>query len=105
MIKVNIFEVKAKLSQYIERAAKGDSIIIYRHNKPVAELRGVEEAQTEPRPLGPLPGRPTFKVPKSFFAPLSDDELDLWEGMPATTRSRTSKAMPAGRKSLRRGKR
>ena len=39
MIKVNVFEVKAKLSEYLDRAARGDRIVIYRHNKPVAELR------------------------------------------------------------------
>src|SRR5437667_260666 len=41
MIKVNVFEVKAKLSEYLDRAARGDRIVIYRHNKPVAELRAV----------------------------------------------------------------
>ncbi|MBI4887329.1 MAG: type II toxin-antitoxin system prevent-host-death family antitoxin [Acidobacteria bacterium] len=79
MSTVNIFEVKAKLSEYIERAARGERIVICRHNKPVAELRAVEHARTEPRPIGPLPGEPTFDVAPSFFEPLSDEELDLWE--------------------------
>ena len=81
MIKVNIFEIKAKLSEYLDRAARGDRILIYRHNKQVAELRGVEESPTEPRPIGPLPGRPVFKVPASFFESLPNAELDLWEGL------------------------
>ena len=88
MIKVNIFEIKAKLSAYLDRVARGDSVIIYRHNKPVAELRGVDKTRAEPRPIGPLPGRPTFKVSSSFFDPLPSDELDSWEGLgPATMRS------------------
>ena len=80
MFRANVFEVKAKLSEYLDRAARGERIIICRHNKPVAELRAVEEVRTEPRPVGPLAGRPTFEIPASFFEPLSDEELDLWEG-------------------------
>ena len=84
MFKANVFEVKAKLSEYLDRAARGERIVICRHNKPVAELRAVEEVRTEPRPIGPLPGRPRFEIPPSFFEPLPDDELDLWEGIAST---------------------
>jgi prevent-host-death family protein len=80
MIKVNIYEIKSKLSEYIDRVAKGEAIVIYRRNKPVAELRAVAETRTAPRPIGPIPGRPTFKVTPSFFEPLPEDELQLWEG-------------------------
>ena len=79
MSRVNVFEVKAKLSEYLDRALQGERIVICRHNKPVAELRAVESARTEPRPVGPLPGRPAFDIPSSFFEPLTDEELDLWE--------------------------
>lgn len=84
MSKVNVFEVKAKLSEYLDRAMRGERIVICRHNKPVAELRAIEEVRTEPRPIGPLPGRPTFEIPPSFFDPLPQDELDVWEGVAAT---------------------
>ena len=80
MIKANVFEVKAKFSDYLDRAARGERVIVCRHNKPVAELRAVEDVRTDPRPIGPLPGRPTFDVPASFFEPMADEELDLWEG-------------------------
>jgi prevent-host-death family protein len=84
MIKVNIFEIKAKLSEYLDRAAHGERIVICRHNKPVAELFAVDEVRTEPRPIGPLPGRPTFTIPASFFEPLPHGELDLWDGVTST---------------------
>jgi prevent-host-death family protein len=84
MMKANIFEVKARLSEYLDRAARGERIVICRHNKPVAELRAIDEARTEPRPIGPLPGRPTFEIPASFFEPMSGDDLDLWEGVTST---------------------
>jgi prevent-host-death family protein len=81
---VSIVDMKAKLSEYVERAAAGERILICRHNKPVAELRSADEIRTERRPIGPLPGRPTFEIPASFFEPLPDDELDRWEGVSAT---------------------
>jgi prevent-host-death family protein len=80
MLKVNVFEIKAKLSEYLDRAATGERIVICRHNKPVAELRAVDDVRAEPRPVGPLPGRPEFDVPSSFFDPLPDEEMDLWDG-------------------------
>ena len=79
MLKVNVFEAKAKLSEFLDRAAQGERIVICRHNRAIAELRPVESSRSEPRPIGPLPGEPTFEVPASFFEPLSDDDLDLWD--------------------------
>jgi prevent-host-death family protein len=80
MIKVNVFEAKARLSEYLDRAAGGERILICRRNEPVAELRAVASTRTEPRPIGPLPGRPRFSVPATFFEPLPVEELDAWEG-------------------------
>ena len=82
MIKVNIFEAKAKLSEYVDRAAHGERVIVCRHNHPVAELRAVAGARREPRPIGPLPGRPAFDVASTFFEPLSDEEHDSWLASP-----------------------
>ena len=99
MFKANVFEVKARLSEYLDRAARGERIVICRHNKPVAELRAVEVGRTKPRPIGPLPGRPTFDVPASFFEPLPDNELDLWDGIKSTDPRAPGKTPRAGRAS------
>ena len=80
MIKVNIFETKAKFSEYLDRASQGERVVIHRYSKPVAELRAIEPSRTEPRPVGPLEGRPTFNLPPSFFEPLDEEELQAWEG-------------------------
>lgn len=80
MKKTSVADLKARLSEYLERVEQGERIVICRHNKPVAELAPVESTRTEPRPLGPLPGRPAFVVGKAFDEPLSDDELAAWEG-------------------------
>lgn len=71
MTKVNIAEVKAKLSEFLEIAARGERVLICKHNRPVAELRAVQAARSEPRPIGGAAGQ--FVVPASFFDPLPDD--------------------------------
>ncbi len=80
MVKVNIFEVKARLSEYLDRAANGEHVVICRHNTPIAELRPLAAARTQPRPLGPIKGRPRFDVSLAFFDPMTGDELAMWEG-------------------------
>ena len=96
MFRTNIADIKAHLSEYVERAARGERIVICRHNTPLAELRPVEEARVEPRPLGPLAGRPTFKVSAAFFEPLSEDELASWEGVDSVHPRKA--ATPRGRR-------
>lgn len=104
MVKASVFDLKAKLSDYLDRAARGEHIMVCRHNKPVAELRPVEAARTAPRPVGPLPGRPTFDIPASFFDPMPDTELGVWEGLsPADPLTRAWTPRPR-RKALRAAK-
>jgi len=67
MIIVNIFEAKAKLSEYVEAATRGERVLICKRNRPVAELRAVETARAEPRPIGLAKG---LVVPAAFFDPL-----------------------------------
>jgi prevent-host-death family protein len=38
---VGVRELKAKLSEYLERAAAGETIVVTRRGKPKAELRAV----------------------------------------------------------------
>jgi prevent-host-death family protein len=77
MLMVNIADAKAKLSEFVEAAARGERILICNRNKPVAELRAVEQAPAEPRDLSPMyPGR-TFMT-GAFFEPLSGDDLREW---------------------------
>ena len=77
MIVVNINEVKAKLSEYLDAVARGERVLICKRNQPVAELRPVEQKRTEPRMLGPGPY--TFDVPDTFFEPMPDEFLEAFE--------------------------
>lgn len=78
MIVVNIFEAKAKLSEYLDMAAHGERVLICKRNRPVVELHAVQSARATPRPVGLARGR--FSVPPSFFDPLPDDVLGGFEG-------------------------
>lgn len=74
MIVINIHEAKAKLSEYLDAVASGETVVICKRNRPVAELRAVEQKRTEPRPIGGGPH--SFVVPDSFFEPMPDEWLD-----------------------------
>jgi len=81
MIVVNIFEAKAKLSEYLDMAAHGERVLICKRNRPIVELHAVESARTTPRPIGLARGRLT--VPPAFFEPLPEDVLGGFEGASA----------------------
>jgi prevent-host-death family protein len=52
MIRVNVFEAKAKLSEYLDQLARGERVVICRRNHPVAELVPNAAARANPRPVG-----------------------------------------------------
>ena len=78
MISANVFEVKAKLSEYLARVEGGEVVVICRRNVPIAELRAVPAPVHGDRPRGLAKG--TFKVPASFFESLPDVVLDGFHG-------------------------
>jgi antitoxin (DNA-binding transcriptional repressor) of toxin-antitoxin stability system len=78
MIKVNIHQAKTHLSEYLDRLAKGETIILCKRNMPVAEIRPLPRARQTKRPIGLAKNK--LKIPKSFFKPLPDQLLDAFEG-------------------------
>ena len=74
MIKVNIVEAKAKLSEFLDQLARGEQVIICKRNHPVAELRLIASARTSPRPIGG--GKGHFTVPASFFESLPEEIVE-----------------------------
>lgn len=96
MIMVNIYEAKAKLSEFVEAAARGERVVICKHNQPVAELRAIEAVSTAPRDLTPMYAGATF-TPAAFFEPLAPGEIATWEGVEAEVpkAAETRAALPA----------
>lgn len=71
MIRLNIHDAKTHLSRYLERVAKGETIVLCKRNVPVAEIRALPAVPTRPRPIGLARGE--LVVPPEFFLPLPGD--------------------------------
>lgn len=74
---VNLYEAKTNLSQLVERAARGEEIVIAKAGRPLARLVPLAR-RTTPRPLGLLAGQVT--VGPDFDDPLPDDIQAAFEG-------------------------
>ena len=72
MATYNLYEARNALSELVDRAEKGEEIVIARRNQPVVRLVPVEERKPK-RVFGASRG--LFTVPDSFFDPLPDDEM------------------------------
>ena len=80
MMKVNVAQAKAKMSELLRRVKSGETVIISERNVPVAELRPITKEAPRERSLDPL--WPGWTVPSSFFEPLPDALLEAFEGKP-----------------------
>ncbi|MBN8766988.1 MAG: type II toxin-antitoxin system Phd/YefM family antitoxin [Thiobacillus sp.] len=74
---VNIHEAKTHLSRLLEQVAGGEEIVIAKAGKAIARLVPLDAAPKK-RQLGLLKGK--LNVPDDFDAPLTNDELALFEG-------------------------
>jgi prevent-host-death family protein len=74
---VTVHAAKTTLSKLLQRAEKGEEIIIARGSTPVAKLVALDNVEPK-RQFGALRGK--LVVPASFFEPLPADELSEWEG-------------------------
>jgi prevent-host-death family protein len=104
---VNIYEAKAKLSEYLDAVAAGERVLICKRNQPVAELKAVPAARSHPRPIGKAAGQ--LQVSSAFFEPLPDEVMDEFEGVSNLGRTvarpaRVAEAPGKYRRSIRRGR-
>lgn len=76
MRSIKVHEAKTNLSKLIERARRGEEIIIARGATPVVRLTPVGEVKGRRQP-GALRGK--FHVGPQFFEPLPPEELSRWE--------------------------
>ena len=78
MIRVNIHEAKTHLSRYLERIAKGETILLCKRNIPIAEIRPIPPPQKSQRPIGLAKGQ--FKIPPEFYEPLPPEMVSAFSG-------------------------
>jgi prevent-host-death family protein len=70
---VSLYEAKTHLSKLVERAARGEEIVISKSGKPRACLVPFNETRSL---RVPGKGRGKWKLSRSFDAPLPDDVID-----------------------------
>ena len=63
MVTVNIHEAKTQLSRLVDRAAKGEAVVIAKAGKPLVKVTAIDAPST-PRRLGFLEGE--IAVPRDF---------------------------------------
>ncbi len=81
-IVVNVAEAKARLPELIERAGRGEEIILARNGKPRARLVPLDVDRSL---RVPGKGKGRFRVRRGFDAPLPADILALFEGFEGGT--------------------
>ncbi len=73
---VNVHQAKTQLSRLLAQAEAGEEVVIARRGDPVVRL--VPCKPKGKRQPDVLKGKIT--IPDSFFDPLPEEELRLWEG-------------------------
>ena len=76
MKRVNINEAKTQLSKYLKDVEKGETIILCKHNVPIAELRPIRKGD---RIIGIDDGK-GYTVGPEFFEELDPETLALYYG-------------------------
>ena len=74
---VNLYEAKTHLSELVERAARGEEVVIAKAGLPRARLVPLGRPSAPRRP-GAWKGR--LRISPDFDAPLPDDLLAAFEG-------------------------
>lgn len=69
---VNMHQAKTHLSRLVERAGRGEEIVIAKAGKPVAKLTAFDPRRER------KPGLVKGRLTKAFFEPLPADEIEAW---------------------------
>ena len=78
MARISAEEMQQDVSACLERVEAGETLIILRGGKPVAEVKSVRPQLETDRPFGLCAGE--FEVPEDFDAPLPEDIIEAFEG-------------------------
>jgi prevent-host-death family protein len=74
-MQMNVADAKAKLSELVAAAERGEEVIIARGGHPVVRLVPVDSHRVR---LGALKGLVTSGSMPDFLKPMSEDELEEW---------------------------
>ena len=76
-MKATVDEVEKHPGEYLDRVLEGETVVVFRDDRAVAEIRPLKAA-VGARPIGLAAGE--FIVPDDFDDALPDDLLDAFEG-------------------------
>jgi len=82
MTTVTVHHAKTHLSKLIAAAERGEEVVIARGNKPAVRMVPVVIEPPAPPRIPRVPGRlkGLVSLDDSFFEPMSEEDLALWEG-------------------------
>jgi antitoxin (DNA-binding transcriptional repressor) of toxin-antitoxin stability system len=75
MMQVNIHEAKTQLSRLLELVEQGETVVIARHGKPVAEL---VLFRRHGLPFGIAKSEPLVPSGDEWWQPMTDEEAEDW---------------------------
>lgn len=78
MVQINVHEAKTHLSRYLDRVERGETIILCRHNRPIAEIRPLAGSEVKGRKFGL--DRGSVVIGPEFFEPLDEETLRDFSG-------------------------
>ncbi len=78
MITISVQDIQRDPLGYLRRVEDGETLVVLRDERPVAEIKPLLLLPQQPRPFGLCAGE--FTVPDDFDQPLPDDILKEFEG-------------------------
>lgn len=78
MIQVSVDEVKQNISVYLPRVEAGETVVVMKDGKPLAEFKPIVSTSKLLRPFGLCSGE--FTVPDDFDDPLPEKIIQEFEG-------------------------
>jgi len=79
MTQVSVDEMKRDLPNFLHRVESGETLVIVKAGKPVAEVKPIASTPKKARPFGLCAGE--FTVPTDFDAPLPEHIIEGFEGL------------------------
>lgn len=79
MTTISVNEMQRDPLGCLRRVEDGETLVVMRDQRPVAEIKPVSTVAPQPRPFGLSAGQ--FRVPDDFDRPLPDDVVKDFEGL------------------------
>ena len=77
-MQVNLYEAKTRLSELVDQAGRGETIVIAKSGTPIAKLVPLNSGPKRKIKFGLMKGE--FVIPADFDAPLDNATLAAFEG-------------------------